>query len=101
MDETSWKTQPRNGVANAPESVGGHRKTRERVVLGRIEAERHDQCARRKSTDRLFGGAERLRVAVVPGADRQRKVEIATKPGPGAARLRIAPNKRAEDASIG
>ena len=61
-------------------------------MLGRIEAERYDQCARRKSTDRLFRRTERLHVTVVPGADRQRNIEIGTKPGPGAALVGIAPN---------
>ena len=76
------EAEPRDGRADAAETIGGHGKTRERVMLRRIETEGDDQCARRKGTNGFLRRSQRLHVAVIPGADRQRDVEIGAKPLP-------------------
>ena len=101
LDEHGRKPEPRDGRADAPESGGGHGETRERIMLRRIETERHDQRAGRKSMDGLFRDAERRDVAVIPGADRQRNIEIGAEAGARAALVRITPDERVVGAWIG
>src|SRR6266852_779557 len=93
LDEDSWKSQPRDGAANAAKSCGGDGETRERIVLRRIEAERYDQSTRRKSTDGLFRYTERPHVAVILRADRQWNIEVGAKTGAHAALVSIAPDE--------
>ena len=70
----------RDRLADATKTVGRHRKARQRIVLGRIEAEGHNERTRRKGTDGLFGGAERPDIIIVPSAFRQGNVETGAEP---------------------
>src|SRR6266702_8569344 len=97
LHEDGRKPEPRDGAADAPKSVGGDGKTRERILLGGIKAERHDECPRRKGPDCPLGNVERLQIAVVAGPLRQGNIEIGAKPVPRAALMRIAPHKRIEE----
>ena len=33
LDENGWKSQPRDGLPNAPETLGGYGETREGIML--------------------------------------------------------------------
>src|SRR5258708_19610531 len=70
-------------------------------MLRRIEAERYHQRTRSKRADGLFCEPKRLNVAVVPGADRQRNVEIGTEPGTRAPLMRITPDEGVEEGRAG
>src|SRR5690242_5316434 len=101
LDEHGWQSHPRDRFADVAEAGRGHGQTRERIMLGRVEAEGDHQRARRKRADRPGRMIERLDVAGIAGAGRQRDVEVGAEAGPLAALMGGTPDVRIEGRGIG
>jgi hypothetical protein len=70
-------------------------------MLGRIKAERDHERAGREGTNGSCRDVECGEIAVIPGAERQRNVEVGAEPCALAALIGVAPNMRIVEGRIG
>src|SRR6476646_10053801 len=101
LNEHGRKPEPRDRSTNAPEPGRRHRKAGKRIVLRRIEAERHHERAGRERADGFFRLTHSLYVVVVAGALRQWNVQICAQARARAPFLRISPYIRIVEDGVG